>query len=34
MKSPTSLPDMKSSGMSWSILVFALAALLVILLKK
>jgi hypothetical protein len=34
MKITPTLPTMKSSGMSWSILAFALAALLVILMKK
>ena len=34
MKLTSSLPAMKSSGLSWSIIVFALAALLVIILKK
>lgn len=34
MKTPLPLPAMKTSGLSWSIIVFALAALLVILMKK
>jgi hypothetical protein len=34
MKPSTSLPAMKSSGLSWSMLAFVLAALLVIVMKR
>ncbi len=34
MKTSSPLPSMKSSGLSWSLLAFAIAALLVIIMKR